>query len=218
MKKTLVSMSILASDYSNLLNDLKDMIDAGADWIHYDVMDGHFVNNISFGFDVVKSVSTKLNLFNDVHLMIEDPIKYLDEYMATEPNLVTFHQETISLETFAKSKKYLNDRRIKQGISFRPGTEIDTDYLEYADVVLVMSVEPGFGGQAFIESAYDRILFLDKYRKAHKLNYLIEVDGGINDTTGKKCVECGANILVSGSYLFKAKNRKEAINSLKGDK
>lgn len=215
MKKVLVSASILSSDFSNLYYDVNDVVLSGSDWIHYDVMDGNFVNNISFGVSVISSISFKINAFNDIHLMINEPLKYLDDFLKCNPNLITLHYETIKKNKIKNIKEYLNNKNVKLGISIKPNTDIPYDILNNVDLILVMSVEPGFGGQKFIDSSLEKIKKLAQYREKSNLSYLIEVDGGINQETGNKCVKAGADVLVSGSYIFKAKDRKEAINKLK---
>ena len=215
MKKVLVSASILSSDFSNLYYDVNDVVLSGSDWIHYDVMDGNFVNNISFGVSVISSISFKINAFNDIHLMINEPLKYLDDFLKCNPNLITLHYETIEKNKIKNIKEYLNNKNVKLGISIKPNTDIPYDILNDIDLILVMSVEPGFGGQKFIDSSLEKIKKLAQYREKSNLFYLIEVDGGINQETGNKCVKAGADVLVSGSYIFKAKDRKEAINKFK---
>ena len=215
MKKVWVSASILSSDFSNLYYDVNDVVLSGSDWIHYDVMDGNFVNNISFGVSVISSISFKINAFNDVHLMINEPLKYLDDFLKCNPNLITLHYEAIEKNKIKNIKEYLNNKNVKLGISIKPNTDIPYDILNDVDLILVMSVEPGFGGQKFIDSSLEKIKKLAQYREKSNLSYLIEVDGGINQETGNKCVKAGADVLVSGSYIFKAKDRKEAINKLK---
>ncbi|MBP5694308.1 MAG: ribulose-phosphate 3-epimerase [Bacilli bacterium] len=217
MKKVEVAPSILNANFANLENEIKKVADLGVKYLHYDVMDGHFVPNISFGAPIVASVSKLNNLINDVHLMIENPVKYIFDFKNAGADIITFHIEachgTADTLEIIKLIKSLN---IKCGISIKPFTplgEIEA-YLPLVDLVLVMSVEPGFGGQKFNETALTRIKMLDEIRKKDHLDYLIEVDGGINDVTAKKCAEAGVDILVCGTYLYRSKNIKEDYEKL----
>ena len=212
-----VSPSILACDFKNLDKEMNKIIKAKADWVHLDVMDGVFVNNISFGTPIAKAIKD-YPIFKDVHLMICDPLKYVDVFASLGADLITFHLETVKSKR--KIKELINkihNLGLACGISIKPNTEVSEilPYLASIDLVLVMSVEPGFGGQSFMENALPKIKELREYIDNNCLEALIEVDGGIDNNTGKKCIENGADVLVAGSYIFKNENIKEAIKSLK---
>ena len=199
-----VAPSLLSANFACLKDDIEKIENGKADWLHYDVMDGHFVPNISFGYSILKDVSKVTNLFLDVHLMISEPQKYVDEFIKSGANLIVFHIEAI-------------ENNVQVGISIKPNTPVDAiqDYLSLLDVVLVMSVEPGFGGQSFKEIALDKIKDLATRRKENSTHYLIEVDGGINATTGKQCKDAGVDVLVAGSYVFNSDDYTQRITSLK---
>ena len=182
-------------------------------------MDGHFVPNISFGMPVLKSIAHTTKLFNDVHIMIDDPLTYGPEFVKAGANLVTFHYEAVNEDQVEKVISTIKESGAKVGLSIKPKTSVDKiiKYLDKIDLVLVMSVEPGFGGQSFIENSLDKIKYLRKYIDENKLNVLIEVDGGINEETAKKCRLAGVDVLVAGSYLFNKTDTKERISKLKGE-
>lgn len=211
-----VAPSVLSANFYELQKEIKSMESIQADWIHYDVMDGHFVPNISFGYSILNDISKNTNLFLDVHLMITHPKKYVDEFIKANASLITFHIEALENEekTF-ELIKHIKESNVLVGISIKPNTKVEEiiKYLDAIDLVLVMSVEPGFGGQSFIESSLDKIKQLNELKKNYQ--FLIEVDGGINDVTGRQCVNAGADVLVAGSYIFKAQDRKKAIDLLR---
>lgn len=210
--KIKVAPSILSADFSCLAQELKKVERAGAELIHVDVMDGHFVPNITIGPVVVKYLrkSTKLPL--DVHLMIDNPAKYIGAFVNAGSGMITVHIETVTLKELAAIAKGLRKSGVKLGISLNPATPLSKirKALPLVDFVLVMSVNPGFGGQAFIPGALKKIRQLRAIFKKD-----IAVDGGINNVTAKLVKEAGANVLAAGSYIFGAKNTKTAINSLR---
>jgi ribulose-phosphate 3-epimerase len=210
--KIKIAPSILSADFSKLGVELKKVKLAGADLIHIDVMDGHFVPNITIGPVVVKFMRQSTALPLDVHLMIQNPAKYVGAFVNAGSDMITVHIETVSVKELKVIAKGLKKSNVKLGISLNPGTPLVKikPVLGLVDFVLVMSVNPGFGGQAFIPGAIDKITQLRAIFKKD-----IAVDGGINNLTAKLVKSAGANILIAGSYIFGAKNIKQAINSLR---
>ena len=208
--KTLVAASILSADFSNLACDIKKAEKAGCDLIHVDVMDGHFVPNITIGPAVVRDIRKTTRLPLDVHLMIENPQRYIADFVKAGSDMITLHVERISSADFKAQKKKLG--KIKLGVSLNPGTPFKkiVPYLKTADFVLVMSVNPGFGGQKFIPSV---LLKIRQLRKVFKGD--ISIDGGINEKTARQAKEAGVNMLAAGSYIFKSKNYKKAIERIR---
>lgn len=214
MEKIIISPSILSADFANLERDIKKVEDNGADWIHVDVMDGHFVPNITIGVPVVKSLKKITKLPLDVHLMIENPDKYIEPFANAGADILTFHYEAVKENEIAELIKKIKSYGIKAGISIKPKTRPDVllPYLDIVDMVLVMTVEPGFGGQSFMSDCAEKMKFIKQ--NSHE-NLIIQVDGGINAQTGKICKDFGANSLVAGSYIYSADDIKKAIESLK---
>lgn len=217
MKKIQVSPSILSADFSKLGEDIKRLEDSGADMIHVDVMDGHFVPNLTIGPPVIKSLRKYTKLPFDVHLMIDPVHKYIKDYSDAGADIITFHPE--ATENISETINLIKSLNKKVGISLNPNTEISaaTDYLDKIDLILIMSVYPGFGGQKFISAVIQKIKDLDQIRKEKKLNFSIEIDGGINFETSKIAIDAGVDILVSGTTIFKENNGdlKKNIKTLK---
>lgn len=214
MSEIIVSPSILSADFANLERDIKAVENAGADWIHVDVMDGHFVPNITIGVPVVKSIKKITKLPLDVHLMIENPEKYVEPFVKAGADIITFHYEAAG-EKSREILKMIKSFGVKAGISIKPKTSPDKIFnlLTTADMVLVMTVEPGFGGQSFMPDCAEKIPYI---KKNSPQNMIIQVDGGINAETAKVCTRLGANSLVAGSYVYKSDDIKTAIDSLRG--
>ena len=217
MKKIQISPSILSADFNQLGNEIKRLEEAGADMIHVDVMDGHFVPNLTMGPPVIKALRKYTKLPFDVHLMISPVHKYIKDYADAGADIITIHPETTdNLEDSIQHIKKLNK---KIGISLNPETQIEVvkNFLEKIDLVLIMSVHPGFGGQKFIPKVLDKIKELKKIKDQQNLNFDIEVDGGINFDNNKLVIKAGANILVSGTTVFKNNNGniKKNIDTLK---
>ena len=207
-----VAASILSADFSCLADEVKRVENAGADLIHVDVMDGHFVPNITIGPLVVRSLRKVTKLPLDVHLMIENPDKYVQGFVEAGSDMITMHIETIDADNFRKISKDLKSKKVLVGVSLNPDTDLEKikPVLSDVDFVLVMSVFPGFGGQEFIPESVEKIKQLRSIFKGD-----ISVDGGINDKTAKQVIAAGANILAAGSYIFGAKDVKQAIERIR---
>lgn len=207
-----VAPSILSANFGALSKDVQKIVDAGCEFLHFDVMDGHFVPNISFGATILKDIN-QFDIVYDVHLMISDPIKYAVDFKNAGANYITFHYEaTNNVDEVIKHLKTLD---VKVGISIKPNTPVEVlaPYLDKVDLVLVMSVEPGFGGQKFMDCALPKLSYLKKQKEENNYNYLIEVDGGINHETAKLATQSGAEVLVAGTYVFKS---TDLVNTIKG--
>ena len=208
-----VAPSVLSANFAELKKDLDSIKECHADWVHYDVMDGHFVPNISFGYSILKDVSKVTDLFLDVHLMISDPRKYAIEFINANASLIVFHIEAVEKEEdVLELIQFIKSHNVQVGISIKPATPVSAieKYLELIDLVLVMSVEPGFGGQKFMPNS----LIKAKQIKSYNKNIIIEIDGGINDTNIEE-VKKHVDIAVVGSYITNSNDYNKAINNLK---
>lgn len=218
MNKVYIAPSILSADFNNLKKEIKLVESLKAEYLHFDVMDGHFVPNISFGQPVLKSIAHSHSMINDVHIMISEPKRYAKEFIDCGANILTFHYEACKdINEVEEVIDIIHSSGAKAGLSVKPNTSVEVIYpvLHKLDLVLIMSVEPGFGGQKFIPSALEKISKVKKLILEKGYQCLVEVDGGINEETGKLCKEAGVDILVAGSYLFGHQDIKERINKIR---
>ncbi len=217
MKNIQISPSILSADFSQLGTEIKRLEEGGADMIHVDVMDGHFVPNLTIGPPVIKALREHCSLKFDVHLMISPVHKYIKAYADAGADIITIHPE--ATQNLEESIKMIKDLKKKVGVSLNPGSKIEliTEYLDKIDLVLIMSVNPGFGGQKFMPEVLDKIKQLKKIQQEKNFTFDIEIDGGINFENSKIAIEAGANILVSGTTVFKSNDGdiKKNIDLLK---
>lgn len=212
--RRIIAPSVLSADFGHLEHDMEMIDRSAAEWVHIDVMDGVFVPNISFGFPVMKPIRNSTNKILDVHLMITDPERYIERFIEAGADYVTFHYEaTMDIRGCIRR---IREAGAKAGISIKPATaaEVLRDILPLVDMVLVMSVEPGFGGQSFMPSAIDKIRLIDEMKREAGLDTIIEVDGGISAGNARQLFDAGAEVLVAGSSVFGSADPAEAINRM----
>lgn len=207
--------SILSADFAKLLDDVKKIEAGGADYIHVDVMDGHFVPNISFGAPVMKCLNGKTSVPYDVHLMIENPDDYIEDFVTAQTEYITVHQE--ACRHLHRTIQNIKSKGVKAGVSINPATPVETlsCILEDVDLVLIMSVNPGFGGQKFIPSAVSKVKELAALKKERNLNFVIEIDGGVTLDNAKMLEEAGVELAVAGSAVFKTEDPAETVKRFK---
>lgn len=207
--------SILSADFANLLDDVKKIEAGGADYIHVDVMDGHFVPNISFGAPVMKCLNGKTSVPYDVHLMIENPDDYIEDFVTAQTEYITVHQE--ACRHLHRTIQNIKSKGVKAGVSINPATPVETlsCILEDVDLVLIMSVNPGFGGQKFIPSAVSKVKELAALKKERGLDFVIEIDGGVTLDNAKMLEEAGVELAVAGSAVFKTEDPAETVRRFK---
>lgn len=216
MRSIIIAPSVLSLDYSKVSKQLQELEESKAQWIHFDVMDGHFVPNLTFGPDILKGFKKAIHKVMDVHLMVSDPRFFSDIFINAGADIITFHLEAMKdIQDCIALAKHIHLQHVKVGLSLKPSTDVEQilPYLEYFDLILVMSVEPGFGGQAFME---DMLVKVERLRQVIDENHYqtyIEIDGGMNQHTAKLAKHAGVDVIVAGSYIFK-QDIKKAIESL----
>ena len=210
-----IAPSILAADFINLAKDINMVNQSEADWFHIDIMDGVFVPNISFGMPVLEAIEKKVEKPLDVHLMIIDPDRYIEKFSKLGANILTVHFEVCT--HLHRSLQKIKSYGMKAGVALNPHTPVNNliDVLKEIDLVCLMSVNPGFGGQSFIENTFEKVKELKKLIKNNKASCLIEIDGGVTNKNASKLIKCGADVLVAGNYIFKANDPKDKIKLLK---
>ncbi|MEE2954457.1 MAG: ribulose-phosphate 3-epimerase [Bacteroidota bacterium] len=215
MMNHIVAPSILAADFGNLQKDCEMINSSEADWFHLDVMDGVFVPNISFGMPVIKSIKSYSKKTLDIHLMIIEPDKYIKTFKNIGADILTVHFEACN--HLHRTIHAIKEEGMKAGVALNPHTSVYalSDILKDIDLICIMSVNPGFGGQSFIENTYKKVKMLNNLRKETESNFLIEIDGGVNTENAKELINCGADVIVAGSFVFKSNNPIQTISNLK---